>query len=342
MSRPPAIFIQAMWRTGSTYIWKKYRQQGKYRAYYEPLHHLLVKNRAEILAEHSAATVAGLRHPPVEGFYFAELPFTVSAGVAFFEKPLSYGRYCLEETEEEPALHAYISYLLEFAALHGQVPVLQFNRGLFRCGWLTRNFQPINILLLRRPANVWKSFLSFAGHTFTSLFTMVVGQNQHRAPLKHLPRWVEIPCRYGDRFEKEYAFYRPIAEELEPQLYPVFFDFYVLSTLHCARYADCILDLDEISTDPRARRAAMERLQELGIGIDLEDCALPSYRLTDEERRTWGTHEQYALTFLPHLLPSEYLLPQEVRAAHQGMLSDYFDDLLSRFALRHSALAACT
>ena len=342
VQRHAPIFIQAMWRTGSTYLWKKFREQPKYRAYYEPLHHLLVKSRAENEAEHSAALVASLRHPSVERFYFAELPFTVSEGVAFFEKPLSYERYCLEETEEDPALHRYISYLIEFASLHGQTAVLQFNRGLLRSGWLTRNFQPINILVLRRPANVWKSFLSFDSHSFTTLLTMVVGQNQHRAPLKYLPRWVEIPYQSGMRFEEDFAFYQPIAAALEPELYPVFFDFYLLSTLHCARYADCILDLDEISTNPRARRAATERLRDLGIRMDLEDCNLPRYALSDQEQRAWVAQEEYALTFLPHLLPLEHILPREIRTAHEGMLSEYFCNLLSRFALRQSELAACT
>jgi len=339
--RHPPIFIQAMWRTGSTYIWKKFREQPKYRAYYEPLHHLLVKSRAENEAEHSAALAASLRHPSVERYYFAELPFTVSGGVAFFEKSLSYERYCLEEIEEDPVLHRYISYLIEFASLHGQTPVLQFNRGLLRAGWLTRNFQPINILILRHPANVWKSFLSFESRSFTTLFTMVMGQNQHRAPLKYLPRWVEIPYHSGERFEEDYAFYQPIAATLGPELYPVFFDFYLLATLHCARYADCILDLDEISTNPRARRAATERLRELGTRINLEDCSLPTYVLGDQEQRAWAAQEEYALTFLPHLLPAEYILPREIRTAHEGMLSEYFCNLLSRFALRQSELAAC-
>ena len=339
-SRP--VFIQAMWRTGSTYIWKKFREQAKYRAYYEPLHHSLVKNRAENLAEHSAAVVASLRHPRVEHFYFAEFPFTVSGGAAFFEKALSYERYCLAERENDEALHRYITYLIEFARLHGQTPALQLNRGMLRAGWLTRNFQPINLLLLRRPANVWKSFLSFESHSFTTLFTMVMGQNQHRAPLHQLPRWVEIPHHTGPSFEEEYAYYRPIAVELETQLYPVFFDFYLLAILHSARTADCILDLDELSTSARARRAATERLDELGIRLDLADCALPGYRLTEQERRAWGAHEDYALSFLPHLLPAECILPREIRSAHQGMLSGYFEELFHRFTLRESALAACT
>lgn len=328
------IFIQAMWRTGSTYIWKKFRDQPQYRAYYQPLHEILMKPREEILAAHPESQRAALRHPPIEEFYFAEFPFTEGGGVEHFEKPLSYERYCLAEDAEDLALHRYISHLLTHATRYGQTPVLQFNRGLFRAGWLTRHFSPVNLLLLRRPANVWKSFLSFPDSFFVGGFCMILGQNRFRFPLSCLPAWTDIPRRVAATTDQEYAAYAPVRREQQSRLYPAFFDFYLLSTIHCAQYADCILDMDELAHNPAARQAATARLRQLGISISLDDCVLPSYPLRSPEEREWLAYEDFSRRFLRGTLPSELSIPREKLAAAESLLGPYFRDLLTDFTDR--------
>jgi len=104
-----------MWRTSSTYVWKKFREQPQYRAYYEPLHELLAKPREQVLSIGHERRSADLRHPPINRSYFAEFPFAAGAGVPFFEKALSYERYCLQENDKDEPLHRYIANLLAFA-----------------------------------------------------------------------------------------------------------------------------------------------------------------------------------------------------------------------------------
>jgi tetratricopeptide (TPR) repeat protein len=334
------IFIQAFWRSGSTYIWKKFREQPQYRAYYEPLNELLVKPREQILHARPPASAAQLRHPSIDQFYFAEFPFTDTRGVEFFEKPLSYQHYCLDEDAEAEPLNRYIGNLIAHASRRGQRAVLQFNRGLLRAGWLTRNFSPINILLVRRPVNVWKSILSFANHSFVGIFTLLLGQNRFKAPVKYLPEWVEIPLHAGETIEEDYAHYGPIAIENENRLYPSFFDFYLLSIVHCAQYADCILDMDEISRNAGVRKATTDRLRELGISISLDDCELPRYGIASSVEREWLAYENFARTYLKRTLPPNLSVPGERFTANYFLLGNYFRALVSEFTARASSRAS--
>jgi adenylyl-sulfate kinase len=324
------IFIQAMWRTGSTYFWKKFRAQPEYRACYEPLHELLIRPREQVLAAGDQRRAASLRHPPIDRSYFTEFPFAGERGVKFFGKPLSYERYCLEETEEDAHLRRYIANLIRHAMRHQQRAVLQFNRGLLRCGWLTRNFSPVNVLVVRRPANVWKSILSFTDRSFIGALCIVLGQNKAKWPLKFLPDWLDLPCRIGPAIEDDYAAYAPIAAELASRMYPAYFDFYLASILHCARYADCILDIDELSENPAARVAAQRSLRKFGIDMDFTDCSVPSYDLTSADEREWIAYEDFAHRFLRATLPADLLLPKKT-FAHRPLLSKRFCKLLGEF-----------
>jgi hypothetical protein len=330
------IFVQAMWRTGSTYVWKKFREQSRYRAYYEPLHECLVHPQAQVHAASGTDKQTALRHPLIDDHYFAEYPFTPEGGVECFRKPFSYQRYCLQETEEDEDLRRYVTNLIGYAASKEQTPVLQFNRGLLRAGWLARNFDSVQILVLRNPLDVWKSFTRFEGRPFETYLCTLLGQNQDKFPINHLPAWLEFPHDVGETFEQECGSYLTFASTNKELLYPSFFDFYLLSIIHCVQFADCILDLDGITRSSTVREAATERLRELGIEMNLEDCALPSYpsEVADEE---WIAYERFGKGFLERRLPLDISIATQKFAAHGPLLGNYFRTLLSGFVERRTS-----
>lgn len=326
------IFIQAMWRTGSTYIWKKFRDQPQYRTYYEPLYEVLARPIQQVRSLESAVTTEYLRHPPLDRPYFDEYPFT-DCGVNFFEKPLSYERYCLAEYDPDDALYIYIRNLMEHAVLQGQFAVLQFNRGLLRAGWLTQHFEPINILILRRPLNIWKSFLSIPDPYFMRSLCTILGQNAAKPPLCWLPRWLDIPCRIHKTIDEDFEFYGPLAVLNAPVFYPAFFDFNLVSTLHCAQYTHCVLDLDEISANPSVRVAAENRLRELGIALSLEDCRLPACNSAPEDGE-WLAYESFSRRILRRIfLEHGLLLSREKFAEIRPFIGPYFRELFAEFII---------
>jgi hypothetical protein len=213
---------------------------------------------------------------------------------------------------------------------------LQFNRSLFRVGWLHRNFPSTNILLLRRPIDVWKSMLSFRNDCFVSVFCIVLGQNRSKEPLKHLPDWVPIPFHAGRTIEDDYAFYGPIAIQNRARLYPDFYDSYVTSIVYAAPFCDCIIDINEVTMNPAARELTEQRLRELGLNISLDDCSVPSTAAPNSEDREWPPYEEFARKFLAHSLPRHISIPDSIFRRHQPLLGEYFRNLMLEFTNRHS------
>jgi hypothetical protein len=118
------IFIHAMWRTGSTYVWKKFRDQPQYRAYYEPLHESLGTARpvgrllpAALAATRTRGRNRGLRHPDLDRPYLDEYPLRWWAGgVRHFKTKFAQERYWLDPDDVDADLLRYISSLVSFAA----------------------------------------------------------------------------------------------------------------------------------------------------------------------------------------------------------------------------------
>ncbi|MGA7415096.1 MAG: hypothetical protein WBW33_31790, partial [Bryobacteraceae bacterium] len=161
-SAPLPIFVHGMWRTGSTYIWNKFREQPGYRAYLEPFHESLLRDKEEDLRRQlPPETAQTSRHPVLSDYYFSEYEIEPVGGIRHFEKRFSYQSYCLGPRSSDPPQLRYIRNLIEAAWRGQQRPVFKFTRGLMRAGWLQANFPSYTILLLRRPLDIWKSFVSF-------------------------------------------------------------------------------------------------------------------------------------------------------------------------------------
>ena len=327
------VFIHAMWRTGSTYIWAKFRENPGYRAYYEPLHEVFVDMSADKLqAIWSDEATVVKRHPHLKAAYFAEFQELAAGGGVRFEKSFPYQQYCLGEAEQEESLRGYIGELLVLALANGQTPVLQFNRSLLRAGWLTAHFNPINILLLRRPLDVWKSFLSFEDRYFPTVIAMIAGQNQHHPLLHELVKRHGVPFFRGETLQAEYGFYHDYASRNLEKLYPLFYEFYVLTSVYAARYADCIIDLNEITESPSSRQAVGQKLRALGIEISLDDCRLPAYTDLSDADRECLAYEETGREFLRRSLAPQLRIPRKQLEPQSAAVGSYFRGVFAEFS----------
>src|SRR4029077_15764561 len=68
------LFVHAWFRSGSTYIWSKLRNNEKLICYYEPFHEVLAEETLLEQIENHRPTEAGvaLRHPVLARHYFYE------------------------------------------------------------------------------------------------------------------------------------------------------------------------------------------------------------------------------------------------------------------------------
>src|SRR5208283_2524405 len=278
VSPDSSLFIQGMWRTGSTYIWNKFREQPRYRAFSEPFHELLLFEKEEDLRRKLPAEISLMaRHPELKDFYFAEYEFEALGGIRHFEKRFSYQTYCLGPESRDVSLQRYLFSLMEVAWRHRERPVFKFTRGLMRAGWLHARFPSYTILLLRRPMDIWNSFVSFPNPYFLVAMCMVVGQNRDHEILGEIARRHDVPFHIADTYEEDSTFYQGFVAARQKELYPVLFDLYLLTAVSAARYADAVVDMNELSTNPASLAFVSARLQVGGINLDLADCNLPVY-----------------------------------------------------------------
>ena len=96
--RPRPVFIHSLFRTGSTWLWQKLRDQPGVHAYYEPLHHILLTltaSQREGFVYDDAAT-GRMRHPSLSRPHFDEyggLLESSSQGLPLFRKAFCYDEY---------------------------------------------------------------------------------------------------------------------------------------------------------------------------------------------------------------------------------------------------------
>ena len=344
------IFIHAMWRTGSTYVWKKFRDQPRYRAYYEPLHQNLatawpatgwvkqVRERLRgIVADGSeSATTAmnqTLRHPALERPYFDEYPLRWRGGVAHFAKRFSYESYWLDSNADDPALHRYLLHLIAFASERHQTPVFQFNRSLLRSGWMKNSITSTNILLLRKPIDVWRSFCTLPDYLMARI-AQIVSLNRQHPFLERLATAHGIPHHRDRNIRREMQFYtqfhrsQPIAD-----MYALFYEFYFLTCIYNMHHADCVIDMNAITHSATAREAVANRLAQADIDLSLEDCRIPAYSDWSAQEREWMAYEAAGRESILQNLPDGFLIPRQRLQGHAACLSPYFIDALGEFTI---------
>ena len=282
------IFIHSLFRTGSTYIWNKFRQNKGCCCYYEPFHEVL----GEITVERpspwywDAKTTEQLRHPPVEKDYLFEYKKLLRPGhkgVPFFKKSFSFDNFC--DNNDNPDQERYIDYLVENSG--DQIPVLQFNRSALRVQWFKRHYPGmLNIYIVRNPRDQFQSYLVMQEinklDVFLAMDLQITGINLNckyfkplaaRIPLfeYHFPRAADEGFIYGlllplySTAEKYYIFYY------------IWFSALIENILH----ADILLDIDLLSTSAAYRRQAAQALEAYGIeNIDFSDAKVGLYKKT--------------------------------------------------------------
>jgi hypothetical protein len=269
------VFLHGMWRTGSTYFWHKFRKLENTRAFLEPLHECLLNLTEQQLRDVLPLEItASMRHPSIDQYYFEEYTFRADGGVPNFKKHFSYQRYCLDPDENEPELERYVLSLLQLAWDRGQRPILQFNRGLMRAGWLAKRFDAINVVLLRNPSDTWKSFLSYDNLYFPTVVCMIMGQNPE---LRSLAEAHQVPSFVAETVAEELTHYRAFVESRLNSLYQAFFEFNVVANLEAVKYADIVVDVNQIAVDSAARAFITDALQARQIVVSLDDCSIPVY-----------------------------------------------------------------
>lgn len=277
---PEPIFLQALWRTGSTYLFGKFRTRDELRCYFEPLHEsLFCKTREKLLTDYQAASKK-FGHNSISHNYYDEFNVRAEGGVAGFKRRFTLENYVLGPDEDDPELEAYIQGLIDHAEENGQRAVMQFNRGVLRAEWMRERFEGTHIYLNRNPSDMLSSYRN-KGY-YLPVYLAIIGQNAEH------PVFQEIAERYGvkpydhshvrdqRKFTATFKHFarqaRGLAHEDEQDIVAFF---WTLGLAQATRYADVIIDTDQI-LEPNGRTMPELLGKATYMDIDFSDISVRS------------------------------------------------------------------
>jgi hypothetical protein len=279
------IFIHSLFRTGSTYLWNKFRRIDGYHCYYEPLHPDL-KNLSlakPYVWNSSTQTTELMRHPVLDRNKHAEYqPLLVEGhqGVPFFKDSFSYDEYC--ENGQNPDLKRYIDFLIEHAG--DKTPVFKFNRSALRIRWFKENYPSgIHLYLLRDPRDQWASYNNLSPPEVRELFLstdlLIVSLNRDSAPLKPLTNCVPLIHVHAENAEGALSIYGELlAVYSQKERYLVFYYLWLVSLLENLLFSDLALSIDLLSTDLSYREKLRTILASFQIqAIDFDDAQMKAH-----------------------------------------------------------------
>jgi hypothetical protein len=273
-----AIFLHSSWRTGSTYVWAKFREQPGTCCYFEPLN--------EHLATASAAMIDGFRpwsfanHPPLDAPYLEEFRPLVEpgGGVRGFPAPLAFGNYCAGADAPLPELEDYLNDLSANAARLGRRPVYGFVRTDLRVGWFRARTPGAHIFIRREPRRQFLSMLRQAARDnvyFLERAAFILDRNKDEpafAPLR-----AALQSARSSRL-REFLEGGSAQERGMARLYLAFYFMRLLARPLGEAHCDLVIDIDRLSLNEAYRREIESRLAGLvGMAISFADCRIERY-----------------------------------------------------------------
>jgi len=250
------IFIHSLFRTGSTYIWNKFRQSDKFVSYYEPFHPELAKidpQKPDSLA-FNRNTLNKMGHPVLDRRFFTEYYSLLKpgkAGVPFFKKSFSFDEFC--RNDDNPDLKKYIAFILQNS--QNRIPVLQFNRTAFRTPWFKQNYKDsLNIYIVRSPRDQWQSYLEtdkkIESRVFGTMDILLSSKNKHTDCFKKLSELVHLIEYSSENTELELLVYKHIADAYSlEEKYFIFYYIWFFSFIENVLHADSLLNVNRLGAD---------------------------------------------------------------------------------------------
>jgi hypothetical protein len=280
-----------MWRSGSSFVWTRFRETLGTCCYYEPLHHGLARLTRQRLHRDTPESMQDRHHPVLERSYFAEFePLLLRRGVRGYDAAFAYDRMVLDPEEPHPALKAYVASLIDRAAAQGLTAVLGFNRTNFRIGWLRRRFAARHIYVDRDPEAIWSSYLEqnrSGGSWYLATWLAVLERNREAPLLKPLAERMPLRSLTRRALLRRKDFYLRAAAAMGPtQSYFLVYYLWLASAAKALESCDLILDMGRMDDAPY-RRSARDQLQALcGMSISLLGAhAAPSMLALDRRAR---------------------------------------------------------
>jgi hypothetical protein len=270
------VFLHGLWRSGTTYLWSRFRANPDTCCYYEPLHEGLHRLTVERIGRSSAEEVASNGHPELARPYFAEFEPLIrrGRGVEGMSKRFAHERFALEAEATHDRLEGYVRTLLRHPAAGGRRVVLGFNRSSLKIAWLRNRFLAHHVHIERDPAEIWTSYLRHlngGNGFFLSAWLDVVERNAAHPLFAGLAERLPLRRSWRDRLVSPKAFYARAAADMNLETsYLLILHVWRLSLLHALSHCDQVFDYARAGEPGYAERFCDELHAATGLRIHLD------------------------------------------------------------------------
>lgn len=269
------IFIHSWWRSSSTYVWLKLRQDVSLQCYYEPLHERIAtldENMVQSGPEVSLGRM--LRHPAAEKHSFFEYLEPIRSGTLHYTPDLAYERYILRRDQADPGLFAYINGLISVAASNSRKAVLCFCRSQMRSAWMKENFAGTHIAQIRNPFDQWLSFQVHPYFIQRMLSLALLLRKLHPDAFVHIENFehhAKALSGSSDHQLKDRG-QKPLSKT---DVFRIYLVIWIASSLQSISSSHIVLDVDLLSSDRDYQKLSAAKFKSFGCIIDFSDCLVP-------------------------------------------------------------------
>ncbi|WP_077530411.1 hypothetical protein [Vreelandella utahensis] len=318
------VFLHALFRSGSTYLYRAFRRLDGVTCFQEPMHEIAVEARdnPQLLQEAGDPSKAGeLRHAALGAPYFAELHAIADQCLPYLRESDVYDGYFGDRTH-----CAGLDYWQALVRNAPERPVIQECRSSGRIAALRHNLGGYHAYLWRNP---WDQWWSYQVSPYFDLTTQLVLNAASRpAFLDQLADHIGFKRLEGRRLHVTYDWFahRPLPPG---HAYQAFYALWLLA-LHQARsHADLLINIDTLSASAAERQRIAQALASEGAqGLDFSDCHSPVTVFTHAEKARFQ-----ALEHEVHELWRQSGMPEQALEAIQALRKHHEpvrDDELAR------------
>ncbi len=276
------VFLHSLWRTGSTYLFGKFRETQRYYCLYEPLHEFMGRLNESHMREFSGRKIAAkLSHSTMSGGYFDEYrPFQRRGipGVPGYRESMTVADFF---AGEKASFQQYIAGLVAGCRDQGLRPLLQFCRSTGRLEFFRNRISGTNVYLQRNPRDQWQSYLAGDQPYFMPLtlaYTTLCQLYAERISTVLEHRLPGARSIFGLFHRRSFRRTLQAARRFECKLsdadrYRVFYADWLRARREAQRHCDLVVDINRISHDANARKEIED-----AFSIRLDDCRIKEYQ----------------------------------------------------------------
>jgi hypothetical protein len=315
-------FVHAWFRSGSTWLWEKFREDDSFLAFYEPLHEDLPNWTPERIRLPHAMPFDGANHPSLNRSYYYEYLPLVEEAKLNFNPSVSYQSYFLKEDDSAPELQSYLDGLIGHARLAGKRPALCFCRSAMRARWMKQRFGGVHIAQIRNPFDQWRSFRKNSYFVNRMVMTGLFVEKNQNGAFRSIPG-------FRDLFEAWLAGKGVSVNDDQCTL--IFIHMWLYSAIQSIAASEIVVDIDRLSDSADTLKAVSSAMRDQALPFDLSDCQAPR---SDRDTREYQVFNDRFLKVIEALLPgrevNQHLIGFDTIEAKLDFLAPNTGELLSR------------